>query len=103
MAFEVVLSPRALQDIEEIVRYIAMDNPVVAAQFAKGLIEKARSAGALPRCGRVVPELQAEDIRELIAGPYRIVYRVRDASRRVEIVRFWHAARGVPEFPREES
>ncbi|HAK97416.1 MAG TPA: type II toxin-antitoxin system RelE/ParE family toxin [Planctomycetes bacterium] len=101
MAYEVILAPRALQDLEEIVRYIAMDNPVIAAQFGKGLIEKARSAGALPRSGRIVPEFQLADIRELIAGPYRIVYRVNDPDRSVEIVRFWHAARGTPKSVRE--
>lgn len=48
------------------------------------------------RTGRVVPEFGNTNIREFIQGNYRIVYRIRDEIKTVDILRFWHAARGTP-------
>ncbi len=39
-----------------------------------------------------------EYYREVIFKPYRIIYRVKEAERVIEVVRVWHAARGHPEL-----
>jgi toxin ParE1/3/4 len=96
MDFKVILSPRSIQDLQEIVRYISCDNPAAALSFGNQLIEKARGLGSFPELGRVVPELADPGIREMIFRSYRIVYRVRKTEKVVEISRFWHAARGAP-------
>ena len=96
MDFKVILSPRAIQDLQEIVRYISFDNPVRADSFGRELIAKTRQLVAFPEMGRVVPEFDAPDIREIIHQKYRIVYRVRHEQRRIEVSRFWHGARGIP-------
>jgi mRNA-degrading endonuclease RelE of RelBE toxin-antitoxin system len=44
----------------------------------------------------VVPEQNDENIREMICKPYRIFYRVKDEVKVVEVIRFWHVARGEP-------
>jgi plasmid stabilization system protein ParE len=44
----------------------------------------------------MVPEIGDSSIRELLHGPYRIIYRVREKMNLVEIARYWHAARGNP-------
>ena len=36
------------------------------------------------------------DHREIIHRPYRIIYRVREEQKVIEILRVWHAARGIP-------
>jgi toxin ParE1/3/4 len=74
----------AARDLEAIARFIAREAPMNARRVLGRL---RRSAGALtrfPERGRVVPELAAHGIvtyRELVARPYRIIYRVqgRDA------------------------
>ena len=48
----------------------------------------------------MVPELGLPDVREIIFKSYRIVYRVRADC--VEVIRFWHAARGLPEIDSDE-
>ena len=63
-------------------------------------IDRALTLATLPERGRVVPELGEPDIREIIFKSYRIVYRVRPG--RVEVIRFWHAARGTPEIDSDE-
>jgi toxin ParE1/3/4 len=53
----------------------------------------------MPRRGRKVPEIGDEDIRELIIGDYRLVFEVRDAEQRVDIITVLH---GAQRFPLEE-
>ena len=52
----------------------------------------------MPRKGRIVPEFGNTNIREFIQGNYRIVYRIRDEVRIVDVLRFWHAAQGTPKI-----
>ncbi len=47
---------------------------------------------------RVVPEISSEYIRELLHNRYLIVYRILTNQDEVEIVRFWHSARGTLEL-----
>ena len=95
MDYKVILSPRAIQDLQEIVRYIAWDSPNDAERFGNKLLSKAQSLSFLPERGRAVPEFKDPQIRELILKSYRIVYRVKSAERVMEISRFWHAAQGA--------
>lgn len=70
-------SPVALADLEEIADFIARDDPKAAENWVERLVQIADRAAALPRAGRVVPELGDENIREVLLRSYRIIYRVR--------------------------
>lgn len=69
-------SRRATTDLLEIGRYIAKDSRGAARQWVARLKDRATAAAKTPRAGRQVPELARDDIREVIEGSYRIVYRV---------------------------
>ena len=94
MDYKVVLSPRAIEDLRDIVLYVAPDRPDAAKRLGMALIEKTKVLGSFPLSGRVVPEFADRSIRELILKPYRIVYRVDESSKLVGIARYWHGARG---------
>ena len=100
MDFKVLLSAEALSDLERIVAYIAPHDAAAAERMGNHLLDAALSLNTLPERGRVVPEFHQTDLREVIFRSYRIIYRVKAGSRSVEIVRFWHAARGFPQIPR---
>ena len=55
MDYKVILSPRAIQDLNEIVRYISFDDSVAAERFGYALIDAALSLATLPERGRLVP------------------------------------------------
>jgi plasmid stabilization system protein ParE len=95
MDYQVKLSRSAESDIEDIVRYISIDDPDQALRFGRFLINHARGLAQFPERGRVVPEFDDDSIRELIVRKYRIVYRLNYDDRVVEVVRFWHAARVI--------
>jgi plasmid stabilization system protein ParE len=47
----------------------------------------------------MVPEFGRPEVREIIFRSYRIIYRINQTDRSLEIVRFWHGARGFPHIP----
>lgn len=75
-ALRVELSPQALIDLEAIADFIARDDLDAALSWVDRLIERARRVGAVPRSGRIVPELGEPEIREVLLRTYRIIYRV---------------------------
>jgi plasmid stabilization system protein ParE len=93
MDYKVMLSPRAIQDLGQIVRYISFDDPKAAERFGDALIDAAMSLANLPERGHLVPELRDDRTREIIHHPYRIVYRVDTVRRAVLVSRFYPGAR----------
>lgn len=56
MDCRVIISPRAIQDLREIVRYISLDDPRAARKLGEKLVSAAESLIFLPERGRIVPE-----------------------------------------------
>ncbi|HEV2800032.1 MAG TPA: type II toxin-antitoxin system RelE/ParE family toxin [Pyrinomonadaceae bacterium] len=80
MAYEVVWSPRAIEDVEAIAAYIAADSAAYAATVVKKILTLARNLARFPFAGRIVPEFNDESLREQFAYSYRIIYRVQDKT-----------------------
>jgi toxin ParE1/3/4 len=60
------------------------------------LLDVALSLGKFSERGRVAPEFRQTELREIVFRSYRVIYRLRPADQSLEIIRFWHAARGFP-------
>jgi toxin ParE1/3/4 len=99
MDFKVFLSEVALNDLERIVAYIAPHNPIAAEQLGNQLLDAALSLNTFPERGRMVPEFRQPELREIIFRSYRIIFRMNPTDQSLEIVRFWHGARGFPHIP----
>lgn len=98
MDYQVRLSRSARLDLQNIVRYISINDPARALRFGRFLIRSALTLSQFPKRGRVLPELGDEAIREIIVRAYRIVYHLDHDKRVVEVIRIWHAARGTPDM-----
>ncbi len=92
MVYKIIVSEEAISDLRDIVAYIAKDNPSVAKKFGSKLIQSTKPLSNHPRIGRIVPEFDDTSIRELIFGSYRIPYRIKEESKTIEILRFWHSS-----------
>ena len=99
MGFKVIISPPAIEDLKNIVSYIAQHNAEAALRLGNELISRTRILETFPEIGRRVPETDSPDIREIIYRSYRIFYRLKREQGLVEVIRFWHAARGFPIIP----
>ena len=76
MAYQVVWSPRAIEDVEAIASFIAKDSVAYAAAVVQKILDTTGNLNKFPLLGRIVPELGDPAIREKLVYSYRIIYRV---------------------------
>jgi len=98
MAYRLIWAPSARLDLRELASYIAESRPRASGRFVKNVLRTVEHLSNFPKSGRVVPEFNNPNIREVVRRPCRIVYRVKPKEHIVEIVRVWHAARGIPQL-----
>lgn len=67
---------QAVGDLQSIREFIERDSPRYGRLVAERIFESTARLEAFPRSGRVVPELGRDDVREVIVGDYRVVYRI---------------------------
>lgn len=99
MGWKVIIAPSARVDLESIVRFIARRNPDAATRVGYELVVRAEGLVGFPEMGCVVPEFERSDLREIVHRSYRIIHYLRRQQQHIEIVRFWHGARGFPQIP----
>ena len=85
----VVWTEHALQCLVEIEDYIAMDDPATAVVFVERLIRRTDILVDQPQLGRTVPEVPGRELRELIEGNYRVVYRINESA--IEVLTVFEA------------
>ena len=93
MVVKVVWAEAALQDLEFAAEYIARDSVRYASLLIRESVAAARSLDILAKRGRVVPEINNPNIRELFVCNYRLIYRI--APRAVYVIGFIHGSRDL--------
>ncbi len=91
MAYRVVWSPKAVEDVEAIASYIARDSPSYAAAVVQKVLEITNSLKENATEGRLIPEIEESKIIEQFAYSYRLIYRLE--SETVTIAAFIHGKR----------
>ena len=85
---------QAKDDLKAIAEYIKLDS----VRYAKLQIIKIKSRTQIlksyPRAGRVVPEIENNQIRELTDHNYRIIYKVLSETR-IDILTVHHSSRDL--------
>ena len=92
----IIWSPQSLRDLEGIRAYIAQDSPRYADLVVQRVVAGVERLEAFPESGRLVPEFDRPEIREVIVKPYRVVYRYRGEI--VEIVTVLRSSRQIPQI-----
>ena len=98
MDYKIDWTLRSREDLRNIAAYIANDNPESALKLGDVIFKRVDTLQQFPEIGRVVPERGQQDIREIVVGNYRVVYRVSHQRKLVEVLRVWHGARGEPQI-----
>ena len=89
-----IWSPRSIADLEEIRAYIAADSPAWAELTVQRLVDTVERLRQYPDSGRMVPERQSPELREVVSGKFRVVYR-----RTAYLVEIATVFRGSRDFP----
>jgi plasmid stabilization system protein ParE len=99
VAVKVTLAESAVRDLEELVSYYQEQGvPDVGSRLVGEILARIEGLRRHPDSGRIVPEFESPNLRELIHAPFRIVYRRE--PRRVRVVRVWRSER-LLRLPRE--
>ena len=93
MGWKVIFAPQALDELEQIVRFIAQDNPDAAIRFGDYLVDRAESLANFPEMG--TPYRKRVNARRLSCKSYYF-YRLDRKERVIEIMDYWHSARRAP-------
>jgi toxin ParE1/3/4 len=93
VAWRVVWTDPAWENLQAAADYIAQDSPRYAAALIRETRDAARSLKNFANRGRIVPEIDHPSIRELFVWRYRLLYRI--ANSEVQIVAFIHSARDL--------
>lgn len=60
--------------LDAIYAYIAQDSETYALRTVDQITKRSHQVGAFPMSGRRVPEYDIDQIREVLSGPFRIIY-----------------------------
>jgi toxin ParE1/3/4 len=93
---EIVWTEPALDELEQIAEYIALDNLSAAKGLVLAVFDKVARLKAHPESGRVPEELVGMNYREVVVTPCRIFYRVEEE--RVFILHVMRQERDLRKF-----
>ena len=84
----------AVAHLVAIYERIAQDAPVYAQRMIDRHTQRSEQIATFPESGRMVPEYEAPDIREVIESPYRIIYRIKVDQ--IDVLAVVHGAQLLP-------
>lgn len=76
--------------LDAIYAYIALDSPAYAKRMVDRITRRSQQIADFPLSGRKVPEYDMDQIREVIEGPYRIIYHIKIDQ--IDVVAVIHGA-----------
>lgn len=87
----ILWTEKALNDLKLIHDFIAIDSPSYANRFVNRINEKIKLLYKFHLVGKIVPEINKPDIREILIKNYRIIYKINEDV--VYISRIYHSKR----------
>jgi len=79
--------------LDALYAYIAQDSPQYAKRMVDRLTRRSQQIAGFPLSGRRVPEYDIDQIREVIEGPYRIIYYIK--ADQIDVLAVIHGAMDV--------
>jgi toxin ParE1/3/4 len=86
----ILFTPAGRRQFLEAIAYFYRDNPKAAVSFRQKAEKAISRLKKFPESGRLIPEFSDLPFREVIVGPYRFFYKVKDET--VWIIAVWHSA-----------
>jgi len=79
--------------LDAIFDYIAQNSPEYAKSMVDRITRRSQQIAEYPLSGRVVPECDFNQIREVIEGSYRIIYHIK--SDQIDVLAVIHGAMNI--------
>ena len=92
----VLWTDAALNQLEAIRDFLSQTSPEYAQRIVERLVNRSEQIAAFPRSGRMVPEYEIDEVRQVIESSYRIIYLIREEQ--IEVLAIIHTSRkGLPQ------
>jgi addiction module RelE/StbE family toxin len=85
---------QAKDDLKSIAEYISRDSKLYAKLQVVRIRNRTRILKSQIRLGKIVSEIDKKNIRELIEGRYRIIYKIVSKNR-IDILTVHHSSRDL--------
>jgi addiction module RelE/StbE family toxin len=74
----VIWSEPAKKSLQNIYYFIAEDSKFYAKEVVDKIVNESEKLDDFPKIGRIVPEIDEDNVRELIIYSYRMIYEIND-------------------------
>jgi plasmid stabilization system protein ParE len=93
---KVLWTEAALSQLQAIHDYIAHTSLDYASRMIDRLTQRSIQISDFPYSGRMVPEYELNEIREVLEWPFRIIYLIQPDKSQIEVLAVVHGARSHP-------
>lgn len=84
----------AVSHLKAIHDYVSQNSSEYAKRVVDRLTRRSQQIAEFPLSGRVVPEVELEQIREVIEGSFRIIYYIKPDQ--IDVLAVFHGAQRTP-------
>ena len=84
----------AIDHLRAIHAYISQNSTPYAQRVVDRLTRRSQQIGDFPLSGRIVPEFDMGQIREVTEGPFRIIYHIKPDQ--IDVLAVIHGAQQTP-------
>ncbi|MDY0132363.1 MAG: type II toxin-antitoxin system RelE/ParE family toxin [Desulforegulaceae bacterium] len=91
---KIIWSPLAIDKTSAIADYIAMNNRSAAEKWIEKVFSKVTLLKESPKMGRIVPEINKNQFREILYGNYHIIYHIEKDQ--ISILTIRHSKQILP-------
>lgn len=85
---------QAIDDLQNIAEYISKSSEKYARLQVTRLRQRTKILTSQSYSGKIVPEIEKQNVRELLEGNYRIIYQILN-DERIDILAIHHTSRDL--------
>jgi toxin ParE1/3/4 len=90
---KVLWTDAAVAQLAAIHDYVAQTSPEYASRIIDRLTKRSIQLSTFPFSGRVLPEYELREVREVVEGSYRIIYLIKEDEDKIEVLAVIHSSR----------
>ncbi len=90
---KILWTDAAVAQLQAIHDYVGQTSPEYARRIVDRLTMRSTQLAAFPFSGRMVPEYEINEVRQVIEGSYRIIYLIKEDEEQIEILAVIHGSR----------
>ena len=92
---QVIWSPKAIRQIQEIAEYIEKDSLLYGSRVIQKITATVGRLKIFPEMGAVASEFRKQGVRELLVFQYRIFYRINESTQNIHVLAIVHGRRQI--------